>query len=180
MTAKADPNIPVSHAELDDALKTGQSIAVYMEKATFVFETREEAKKIALHLASTMTDPVPALTSLLEILLNAIEHGSLGIGAELKALLIEQNSLDSEIANRRELPKYAARRVTLEYSVDSERYMFRVSDEGEGFDVDTYLKDCDASVGKRGRGIVMAQDCFDRLVYSDNGRTVELELLKQP
>jgi len=179
VTVKSDSNIPISRAELDDALKAGQSIAAFIESATFVFQTRAEAKKISLHLASTMIDPVPALTGLLEILLNAIEHGSLGIGAELKALLIEQNSLDSEIASRRARPKYAARKVSLEYSVDSERYKFRISDEGEGFDAQAYLEDSDASVGKRGRGIVMARHCFDTLTYSDDGRTVELELLKQ-
>jgi anti-sigma regulatory factor (Ser/Thr protein kinase) len=118
---------------------------------------------------------------LVEILTNAIEHGSLGISYEEKREAL-RSSVFYDLARQRSLQSpWKDRRVHARSLVDPEEGLvrFRVEDEGDGFDwrnmPDPFSQ---TNLGARhGRGILMASHAFQSLRYNEKGNTVTLELL---
>ena len=51
-----------------------------LNSATFTFRTPDEAKSLAMLLAHAYPDPHRVVTGILELTLNAVEHGNLNIG----------------------------------------------------------------------------------------------------
>jgi CheY-like chemotaxis protein len=118
---------------------------------------------------------------LVEILTNAIEHGSLGISYEEKREAL-RSSVFYDLARQRSLQSpWKDRRVFARSLVDPEEGLvrFQVKDEGDGFDwrnmPDPFSQN---NLGARhGRGILMASHAFQSLRYNEKGNTVTLELL---
>jgi DNA-binding response OmpR family regulator len=71
---------------------------------------------------------------LYEIILNAIEHGSLEITFEEKCRAMETNSYEDLLRERLEDPVCARRRVTIGYRMVPGALHYWVMDEGRGFD----------------------------------------------
>ena len=73
--------------------------------------------------------------------------------------------------------KYDAdRKVNIAYEVDADQISFTVSDEGAGFD---YLNipdptDPDNLEKPTGRGVFLIKHLADQIIFSDNGKVVEL------
>ncbi len=73
--------------------------------------------------------------------------------------------------------KYDAdRKVNIAYEVDTDQISFTVSDEGAGFD---YLNipdptDPDNLEKPTGRGVFLMKHLADQIIFSDNGKVVEL------
>ncbi len=73
--------------------------------------------------------------------------------------------------------KYDAdRKVNIAYEVDADQISFTVSDEGAGFD---YLNipdptDPDNLEKPTGRGVFLMKHLADQIIFSDNGKVVEL------
>src|SRR5262249_13472562 len=80
-------------------------------KGEFHIRTLEEAQNIAFLLGSLFPRPELAASGLYELLLNAIEHGMLGIGYETKGKLLAAEDWDAEIARRLNLPENAVKKV---------------------------------------------------------------------
>ena len=59
-----------------------------MSSGNFSFKTHDEAKLLAILLAQTTPKPENVVTGLKELLLNAIEHGNLGITYDEKNLIL--------------------------------------------------------------------------------------------
>jgi anti-sigma regulatory factor (Ser/Thr protein kinase) len=77
-----------------------------------------------------------------------------------------------------ENPRYKNRRVMVEYSINPRRALFRVTDQGKGFDHTKYLSgemEPSPDMLEHGRGIFMAANAFDKIVYNDQGTQVTLE-----
>ncbi|MCE9598664.1 MAG: ATP-binding protein, partial [Spirochaetia bacterium] len=113
-----------------------------------------------------------------EIIINAIEHGNLGITYEEKTDATE-NGVYFEFLKRRQTdPTYSTRRVTILYALSPRRVSFMVSDEGNGFDHKKISQDnsreANTSMHLHGRGITMAKHAFDTLRYNDAGNRVLL------
>jgi len=164
------------------ALRSAVSRAGSMDRAMqhltqieFTFRTLDDVHALADFLAGFCPNPQSALFGLTELMVNAIEHGNLGISYREKTLLLMENDWQTEIGRRLELPQFAERiaRVRLERGADELRFM--IADEGKGFDWQHYL-DFDPSriFDPNGRGIAMAQrTSFTSLRYLGNGNTVE-------
>lgn len=113
-----------------------------------------------------------------EIVLNAIEHGNLEINFEEKTRAQRDRSYFEFLQKRKEDPKYRSRRVVVEYSVTSERALFRVTDCGPGFDHRKFLRAAAApgpELLEHGRGLFMTLAAFDRVSYNEKGNQVTLE-----
>jgi len=137
---------------------------MYFTYAELRFSTLEDINSVAGLLAAMCPDPESASSGLLELLLNAIEHGNLGITYEEKKQLMLENRWEDEVRRRLALPEYASRVATVSFERKNDSLEFRITDQGSGFDWAQYLTlDPQRSLDPNGRGIAMAR----RLSFSD-------------
>lgn len=156
-----------------------QSISLSMlETAHFKFRTFEEVKTLTKLLAASCPEPEKVTIGLLELLLNAVEHGNLGITYTEKSELLKTQKWDQEIQHRLDLPEYASRYVTVDLERLEDRIIFVIKDEGEGFAWEEYLEFSTERVNdSHGRGIAMSNMMsFDKLEYLGKGNEVKVSL----
>ena len=72
-----------------------------------------------------------------------------------------------------------SKKVSLHIYISSSRFKIKIRDQGKGFDVDAVADPTRASNLMRpsGRGIHLMQSIMDKVVFSEDGRSVELEKL---
>ncbi len=145
-----------------------------MREGTFRFRTPQEAHNLAIAVASMVPSARGLAFGLVELLLNAVEHGNLGIGYAVKGELKLGNMLAREIEDRLAHPEHAGKAATLRVQRDERKAVFTVSDEGRGFDWSRYLAiDALQSTATHGRGIALARMVgFHDLYYVGCGNTV--------
>ncbi|TAE34154.1 MAG: ATP-binding protein [Alphaproteobacteria bacterium] len=145
-----------------------------IQRGTFRFRTLEESKSLAFWLAHSYPDPERATYGLHELFTNAIEHGNLDIGYQLKSTLVEEHRWDKEIARRLNDARYAHRYVEVIFVHDDEGVHVSIIDQGKGFAWDSYLTiDPMRMADLHGRGIaVAALMSFDRITYHGLGNHV--------
>jgi DNA-binding response OmpR family regulator len=140
----------------------------------FVCRTSREARDLARTLAGASRQPETAALGLTELLLNAVEHGNLGIGYKDKGKMLLDGSFDTEIERRLALPEFAGRQVVIDVErlPDGTRYLIR--DEGAGFDPARFLTiDPARATDWHGRGIALARmTSFDSVEYRGRGNEV--------
>ncbi len=129
---------------------------------------------MARQLSRAFPSPAQAYHGLYELLLNAVEHGNLGLGLEEKAYLLRVGKWESELRQRLDHPHYKVRRAQLWLRQDAQAVQVIIQDEGEGFDWHHYLTFAQERLHyPNGRGIAMANlFAFDRLEYEGNGNRV--------
>ena len=112
-----------------------------------------------------------------EIVVNAIEHGNLGVTFDEKAKAQREGTY-FELLERRSLSEpYRNRKASMEYSISSERATFRVTDEGAGFNHRAYTRRPSELAGsgpERGRGLSLTKAAFDRVIFNEKGNEVTL------
>lgn len=150
-----------------------------LHNGTFRFQTLDEARRLAALLAHAYPNPPRVVTGLLELLLNAVEHGNLGITYCEKSQLLEEGKLDDEIARRLEEPAYSDRHASATFIRHGDELHLSVIDEGAGFDWRPYLQlDPQRAFDSHGRGIATAKLLsFDSLEYHGAGNHVETIVL---
>jgi len=107
-------------------------------------------------------------------LVNAVEHGNLGITYEEKSRLNEKDQWEGEVKKRMEQPEHSTKRVLISFERTAREVRFLIKDEGAGFDWRPYMAfDPKRVFDSHGRGIaVAAQASFDRLDYRGVGNEV--------
>lgn len=142
-----------------------------IDTAKFNFQTLAEAKSLAAFIANCFPDAERVISGLGEILINAVEHGNLGIGYERKTELVEQGTWSSEIDRMQKQPENAHKfaRATVAHKPDGTYVV--IEDEGEGFAWRKYMQIDPARSGdNHGRGIAQANSMsFDKLTYNEKG-----------
>ena len=160
--------------------EAGKFAAVaHLEDAIFNFRTTDEARQIADFLACLCPAKESAYLGLMELMLNAVEHGNLGITYEEKTALIQQNALHAEVHRRLALPEYAAKVASVRFRRTAKSLIFNIIDEGNGFDWKPFLEmSMDRLMHNHGRGIAMSRSiAFTSVRYSGNGNRVEAEIM---
>lgn len=130
----------------------------------------EDVYDVAAKLARFFPEKKAMIQGIFELLLNAFEHGVLGIGFELKSQLIREDNWLEEIYRRSKLPENADRHATvsIEYQLDKLSVVTR--DPGEGFDWQRYITfDPDHVTRLNGRGCADAHRVIPGLEYRNNG-----------
>ncbi|MCP4137488.1 MAG: hypothetical protein GY754_41355 [bacterium] len=118
--------------------------------------------------------------ALREIIINSIEHGNLNITFKRKTQLLREgiDTYMEFIARRQNDPEYGNKKVYISYSVKQGEAAYRITDEGKGFAYKKQLKGEIDQVNQdqlfHGRGIVIANDVFDKMEYSKKGTAVLL------
>nr|WP_247893931.1 response regulator [Azospirillum endophyticum] len=140
----------------------------------FRFRTPQEAQNLAITLSPIATTGHSLTFGLSEILINAVEHGNLGIGFEAKGRLKAGGLLTREIEARLASAEHRDKFATLHVERSDSRVIFTVTDMGTGFDFDRYLSvDASQSNATHGRGIALARMVgFDQLTFVGNGNRV--------
>ena len=166
--------IRVLHAEVE---RLGTPLSMMMN-GRFRFRTLLECHELANLLAKACPDPARIVTGLSELLINALEHGNLGISYTEKGELLEKNGWKAEINRRQALPENQDKWVEVEVTRHPDRIAFEVRDQGKGFDWKTYVVPNPSRLfDNHGRGIFMAKmDSFDRLEYLGDGNHVRAEV----
>ena len=115
--------------------------------------------------------------ALLEMLINAIEHGNLGISRDEKIAALENNEFQNLVSNLFETEPYCSRKIEIEFIYQPTLLRWIISDEGKGFNYEDYL----SCLRKEqlpiapGKGIATSFFQVDNLKYEDGGRRVILE-----
>jgi DNA-binding response OmpR family regulator len=143
----------------------------FLTQGTFRIRTIAEAERLALWIANSWPEPTRAM-QVSELMINAVEHGNLGITYEEKGRLLDEGTWNQEIDRRLALPENQQKVVTVTFTRHHDHLEVLVRDEGKGFDYDKFLTfDEDRVFHNHGRGIAMARCCLD-ITYQGNGNTV--------
>ncbi len=150
-----------------------QGTLLLFEHGELHFRTLDEACAIAATMASLCQDGTNAGTGLMELLVNAVEHGNLGITYKEKSHLLLNGEWDTEVAHRLQQAPWSSRYARLSFRRDGDTVEFTIADEGEGFDWQPYMKlDANRAFDLHGRGVAMANlMSFRSLEYRGSGNT---------
>ncbi len=127
-----------------------------------------------MFIANCCPGPETVGAGLLELLVNAIEHGNLGITYEQKARLIAENRWQGEVERRLMAEENSGKFAELVYEVHDKVIEIRIKDAGEGFDWSDYLEISPRrATHTHGRGIATAKALsFSSLTYIGCGNEV--------
>lgn len=145
-----------------------------LRRADFCLKTLSDAQDLALLLADASMDPNRTVSGYSELLINAIEHGNLGISYEEKSRLLREDCWEEEVEARLRHPDYAARIVYVTLERTAAASIVTIADQGGGFDWRKYIEfSPERAFDLHGRGIAMSKAIsFDSLEYLGNGSSV--------
>jgi CheY-like chemotaxis protein len=152
-------------------LEESEKPLALLEEGTFRFRTLAEAELLAVRLASATPDPEHAMP-IAELLMNSVEHGSLGITYEEKTQLVENNTWEAEVERRLALPENVRKDVLVRMKKEGGSLRIEIEDQGPGFDYEQYLKmDESRLFHNHGRGIAIARASL-KIDYIGSGSKV--------
>jgi CheY-like chemotaxis protein len=139
-------------------VRRGMRGLLSMASAHFEFKTIKEAGELGTLLAYACPEPERQVVGLTELLINAVEHGNLGISYSDKTRLNSDGRWREEVERRLRLDEYKDKRVRVDFERDDNGVSIVVRDEGDGFDWTPYLHiDPKRAFDTHGRGIAMAK-----------------------
>ena len=161
-------------AEMDGVRSAMGSI----QRGLFRYQTLQQCRDLASLLAKACPDPKRSVVGLSELMINAVEHGNLGITYAEKSALIEAHAWREEVERRQLQADHADQWVTVAL-VRSERLTrFRITDMGRGFAWAEFQEvNPERIFDSHGRGILLARwEAFDRVQYLGAGNSVRAEI----
>ncbi|MCW5203901.1 MAG: cyclic nucleotide-binding domain-containing protein [Candidatus Electrothrix communis] len=141
--------------------------------ANFLFNTKKIDRKGKFNLQ----------LSLMEMLMNGVEHGNCAITFEEKSQWLESGRAIGELISlRHQKNAVAAKRVYFKYTLNSSSARFSVADQGQGFDWRTIMRliQQQGLLALHGRGIFITQSVTKKLTYNDKGNMVTFEFAYNP
>jgi CheY-like chemotaxis protein len=175
--------ISIVRAALEDrrARVSLRTLAAHIEEAQkllicaeYGFSTLEEISCLVPVLAGICPEPDRVAPGLSDLMVNAVEHGNLGISYREKSLLKWDGDWEGEIRKRLAQPEFRERRASVRIERTASAISFRIADQGRGFDWRKFLDfDPERVFDPNGRGIAMARmTSFSRLRYEGCGNVV--------
>lgn len=142
--------------------------------AEFQFRSIDEGRALAAVLAHNYPDPESVSIGLMELFLNAVEHGNLCISYEQKSGLLQDGTWEGEVKRRLELDEYKNRIVKVHFSTQSDKITVQIEDDGAGFAWQDYIQFSPSRItDTHGRGIAMSRMLsFTDLEYIGKGNKV--------
>jgi CheY-like chemotaxis protein len=158
----------------DSATVTMRTAAGNMRSVALSFRSLAEVRDIAVFLASLYPDPSAVILGIRELMINAVEHGNLGITYDEKTALLRAAAWEAEVARRLALPENQGKTAFVRAERVGGEMVLAVEDMGAGFDWARYL-DFDRARARdpHGRGIAMSRMVsFDDITYVAPGNKV--------
>jgi anti-sigma regulatory factor (Ser/Thr protein kinase) len=161
-----------------EALRDAERTLAWLDQGLFRFRTPEAARILANALARACPYPEKTVLGLWELMINAVEHGNLGITYGEKSLLMTDGCWIDEVEARLALPEHRSKQVEVLFERDPTEITITIRDQGKGFDWRKYLElDPDRAFDPHGRGIAMARlISFRELEYLGSGDTVRVRI----
>lgn len=144
----------------------------------FLFRTPEEARTIAQFIARVLTREKTSFDAvyfgLAELMINAVEHGNLGICREEKTRLLKAEQWQEVLHQRLKLPQNRGKFALASFEVEAQTATVTITDTGAGFAWQDYLQiQKDYLHQPNGRGIALAKSLgFGEIEFHQNGREV--------
>jgi len=175
---KAATDDHIAHRTLQDELKNQNQSLILLDSGRFSFRSLNEAKILTTLLAAACPEPDKVAMGLSEMLINAIEHGNLGISYKEKSQLIEDEKWKEEIERRLTLDEYSKLKASAVFERKENEISILISDQGKGFDWQQYLEmSPERSQDSHGRGIAMANMLsFNSIEYQGTGSEVLVKI----
>jgi hypothetical protein len=143
-----------------------------------------EADRISHRITNNLQKYIPKAEidmlrlGLREIIINSIEHGNLNISFDEKTEALMLDRYFEFINERQSHPEYRDRRVRIEYMITPDRAVYKITDQGKGFNYKKYLAEISSDSPEigltHGRGITMVKNIFDEVRYNTRGNQVLL------
>lgn len=159
---------------IQQEVAAGARSAALLQRAEFQYRSPQDARALASLLVRAFPDPDRVSMGIWELLINAVEHGNLGVSYEEKTELMQGHRVLAELDLRLELPEFRDRKVLVQLERGSQALTLTVVDEGAGFDFNQYLElSPERAFHSHGRGIAMAKALsFDEITYEGRGNRV--------
>jgi sigma-B regulation protein RsbU (phosphoserine phosphatase) len=163
---------------LQRTLRQGVDAIATLDEARFRYRDVEQASALATLLSQACPDPARTVVGLGELLVNAVEHGNLGITYDEKTRLLAEGRWLQEVDRRLALDENAGKLVEVLFERHQRGVRITIRDQGPGFDWQRFLVvSPDRMLHSHGRGIAMARGMsFDRLEYRPPGNQVIAEV----
>lgn len=157
--------------QLSRRLEDAQSLLI---SAEYRFVSLRDIKSLVPALAAFAPMPDLVASGLSDLMVNAIEHGNLGITYKEKAQLKLDGAWENEIGRRLALPQYRGRFATVRVERQAQQIEFIITDQGDGFEWQRFLEfDPERAFDPNGRGIALARKMsFSTLDYRGKGNVV--------
>ena len=162
------------YKEILDNLEQTKLTMDMLTSASFEFKTLDEARSIASLVSNACPEPAGIVMGLTELLINAVEHGNLGITYAEKSILNEQGTWVDEVNTRLQLVENINKTASVNFLRSPDYIEITVIDQGEGFDWKDYMDfDPDRVMDNHGRGIAIANKLsFSAVEYKGKGNEV--------
>jgi CheY-like chemotaxis protein len=148
-----------------------------MDQSRFRFATLKEAQDLSYLLANACPKPTGVVIGIMELMVNAIEHGNLGITYDEKAELLRTDSWQQEIARRQTSDAHKHKYALVSFERGDEMIELRIEDQGKGFDWQRYQTiSPQRAADPNGRGIAMASINFADVTYHGIGNIVTVRI----
>ncbi len=164
------------YVQIQENLKQSVQTLKMMDKGIFNFKSLEEGRSLAILLANACPNSERVVLGLTELIINAVEHGNLGITYNEKSILNAAGSWESEVVKRLALPIYKDKYVTVEFSRGESEISLIIIDQGAGFDWGNFIKiSPERAFDSHGRGIALANSIsFKTVEYVGSGNKVRV------
>jgi DNA-binding response OmpR family regulator len=145
-----------------------------LESCKFRFRNPRDIERLVPVIAALLPHPRRSVAGLAELMMNAIEHGNLEIGHELKAEWIARGVYQAELVKRLRTPPYSSRWAELIVNRREDGLMIVIMDEGCGFCWQNLIGEEPRPAAEAcGNGLAKAQrDSFDELRFNHIGNQV--------
>lgn len=154
----------------------------YLNRGEFSIRSIAEAGQLASFLAQACPNADTVVLGISELLINAVEHGNLGLSYEEKSRLKREDRWQVEIERLARLPQHVTKQVKVDFARRPDCIELRIVDEGCGFAWQRYLElSPDRACDPNGRGIALARLLsFSTLHYEGCGNTVVATIATSP
>lgn len=176
---KAAIDFYTKQRELTAEVNNSKTLFKYVDQAIFKIKNLEDVDLISVSLARLFPNPDKVVLGISEMLINAVEHGNLGVTYEEKTDLNMNCKWRDEVERRLKLPENINKSVIVSFMKKNNETILNIKDEGIGFDYLKYLDyDPARSTDNHGRGIAFANSLsFDRIEYLGNGNEVNCSVI---
>lgn len=163
-----------NYLEATRSLNRNTTPSPLLKSGQFTFKTIKQAKNLAQFIALMTSEPETLAMGFQELMINAIEHGNLGITYDEKTKLVARGQLKDEINHRLSQKHHRDKFVNVELCRHENQLTVTIQDMGDGFDYRKYMNfSIERAMDNHGRGIMMANKLsFEKLEYQGNGNTV--------